>query len=210
MYIPKLYNELLPLFPREVYSHIKNFEFLEGVICGNYMHDKRAYHTISHLYDLLKLALKHQQLIERPLEFTIAILFHDIVYEVGAKDNEYQSAQLADKLAWHCFGGYSADLVYEYIMATVHDGRLTDEDSSDARMLADFDLWSFAADYPVFQEQNALVEREFLTKYTREEYNAGRKVFLNGLLAREELYYFNIFSNSKARKNIRDALAEIG
>ena len=65
-----------------------------------YTKPKRFYHTIEHVLEVLK----QFQLVnidkqwKNPQEVYLAIVFHDAIYEYGAKDNEQQSAIFAQ----HC------------------------------------------------------------------------------------------------------------
>jgi predicted metal-dependent HD superfamily phosphohydrolase len=74
-------------------------------------------------------------MVEAPRAFTCALLFHDVVYEPTAGDNEERSADAAEAaisslLAGHADAHALATRVRRLIMATKHLGRSRDADGS--------------------------------------------------------------------------------
>ncbi len=210
-------STMLPLFPSTLLGKIKDLSYLRGVLMATYGQDGRRYHNLDHIQDLLIQAKDYQQFIGYPDEFTAAILFHDTVYELARKDNEFRSAMLWDTVGWECFDGLNSDRIFHYIMATVHDGKLRERDdvTKDEMLLADMDLWTFALPYEDFSEHGAKVELEYRQVYSADEYRYGRKAFLQGMLARPFIFYHPIYkidglsNEAQARQNIQRALAEL-
>lgn len=57
----------------------------------------RHYHNLAHIEAMLALAGEYRKLLGDPEAVEAAIWFHDAVYDSRAKDNEAQSAALAEK-----------------------------------------------------------------------------------------------------------------
>lgn len=182
---------------------------LKGVLLSTYTQRGRYYHNLNHIRDLLIQAEKHRELIVYPVEFTVAILFHDTVYELHRQDNEERSAALAHALAPQIFTNVNLDVVNTYIMATTHKSVVKFNEWTDAQLLADMDLWTFGEDYETFAMYSKFVDAEFLTAVPSELYKQGRKAFLQGMLDRPYFYYLNVYSSKQARQNIQRALTEL-
>ena len=65
---------------------------LQTTIFQYYQETHRAYHNLSHIYNLLKLS--EQLDIYNRNAFEMAIWYHDIIYQPHFKDNEAKSAAL--------------------------------------------------------------------------------------------------------------------
>lgn len=70
---------------------------LGAELISRYAEPHRVYHDRRHLLDVLEAVDALGALADDPALVQLAAWFHDAVYEIGADDNEEQSAQLAEK-----------------------------------------------------------------------------------------------------------------
>jgi predicted metal-dependent HD superfamily phosphohydrolase len=169
----------------------------------------RAYHTLEHVREVLR-RLDEVQTWEHPDEVLLAALFHDAVYVPGAKDNEARSAELARAAAARHFPRADTDRVARLILLTARHGLLTpaDVEAEDALFL-DCDMAILAADAAEFDAYDRGVAAEY-AQVPRELYQAGRRAFLSGLLAKPRIFlsdFFHARLDARARANLRRALA---
>src|SRR5436190_1915647 len=103
-----------------------------------YAERHRAYHTLSHIEECLRLFDELKALASQPDVMEWAIWFHDVVYDPKAKDNEERSAEIGRELALNA--GLSPEFAHravELVMATKHHNPV---DDPDAELLVDIDL----------------------------------------------------------------------
>lgn len=182
-------------------NHIRDKNYLCGILDAYYGEPWRTYHNLDHIKRML---LDYFEWIEATdghfsHEMQLAILFHDIIYDVTRKDNEERSAALYERVADRCFYRIAHDEVKEYIMATKHT---TKETSQNNQYIADLDLLGLSDSYESFANNSINIEKEFLQAYTPEEFLMGRISFLSHMLIRPNIYY--LFKNriSIAKANI--------
>src|SRR3989338_714492 len=180
-------------------------------IVDEYSVPSRYYHGLPHivcgvriLHDLPFLAVDTQVAI-------LAYIYHDIVCVPGAKENEERSAEWAarDLFALEV-SLHLADKVRSTIMATKHTGGLKAQDD---KIVADVDIVGLGAPWDEYPLNGNLIRREYLEHgYTLGALNAGRKKFLESMLARLRIYYLNYFYHKyedRARENLARDLKEL-
>lgn len=194
-------------------------ELLRGwlaVIDGLYSQPHRHYHNGSHVINLLqrldKLKPNSRPGFDRFLETEIAILFHDAIYNIGAKDNEEASALLARAFLFSVNAQHAekdrtsfVDKVQAAIMATKHDGR--EPDGNAARLMVDLDLAHFADPWDLFNASNKLIRAEF-NAVPDEMYCIGRVNFLLQLITKP-IYHVLTELEQPARANIKRHVFEL-
>jgi predicted metal-dependent HD superfamily phosphohydrolase len=182
-----------------------NLHFV-GYLCGildvHYGEPWRKYHNFDHIGKMLADAREWQHALRlditnAPLE--VAILFHDIIYDVTRKDNEEASANLLYRVSRSCFLDVNISDVASLIMATTHTGGLVDKTD---QFIADLDLLGLSAPYDEFVINVDNIKKEYLRSYTEEEYYHGRMKFLNDMLVRPSIYYLFKDRNKLAKENI--------
>ena len=137
----------------------------------------------------------------------LSIWFHDLVYEIGAKDNERRSAERFAELAEGQLEPAAIDTVYRLIMATVHDG---EPGSLDAQYVVDIDIAGMGCSWEHYLEDSEALRLE-RPDQDDAEFFAGKKAFLEGLLARPSIYHSKEFVGRReelARENIGRYLTE--
>ena len=89
-----------------------------------YTEPHRHYHTLNHIADLLQLLDEHEGVADTDA-VTLAILFHDAVYDSARQDNEAACASLArEQLTLLGFPHQLMAKVEGYILATQHGASL--------------------------------------------------------------------------------------
>ena len=164
----------------------------------------RHYHTLRHLHHLFSLMDSYEQDIYDKNVLTLAILFHDIVYDPKSRDNEVNSMRLFQEFAAEAAqdesGKFSEKvvlLVSEFILATklheVDPTRVTpgSHEHSDLMYFLAFDMAILASspeDYLIYcqrirkeyihVEEKAYCTRraEFLRKCIADEQEEGKSV----------------------------------
>jgi len=182
---------------------------------ASYQKPPRFYHSYDHVSDVLR----HYRLVEeevgwqQPCEVYAAILFHDVVYEVGRKDNEKRSAELARAMVAKHLSGEDLDVerVASLIELTARHGHLRRADVNEEEALfLDCDMAILGAPTEDFAAFEAGVRAEYLQKLEPDQYRAGRKAFLERLHGAEHIFlspYFHARLDAAARRNIRAELA---
>ena len=183
-------------------------------IHAGYQHPPRHYHTFDHVVEVTRWYHHVAREVgwKQPREVFLAALFHDIVYQVGAPDNEQQSARrAADCVRTYLPGaGIDTERVARLIELTARHGKLEPGDvSADEALFLDCDMAVLGAAPEVYDRYEHDVAQEYLQVYPPAMYSLGRKRFLEGLVARERIYltpFFHALLDEPARANLRRAL----
>jgi predicted metal-dependent HD superfamily phosphohydrolase len=173
----------------------------------------RAYHDRRHLDEVLDgyHLVAREVGWKQPREILIALLFHDAVYLPGRHDNESESARLARESAarWLSHETLDPARVEALILLTARHGSLRPGDlDAEAALFVDVDMSILGADQARFDAYDRGVASEYAA-LPREVYRAGRRAFLERLLAAERIFlsdYFHERLDARARANLRRAL----
>jgi len=174
----------------------------------------RYYHNIHHVIEVLG----HYQSTSKKNGWTnskevyLAVLYHDAIYEYGAKDNEKRSALIAkDAIAKH-FSSHQIDSEYvqKLIELTAIHGKLRPDDVSEEEALfLDCDMAIVGSSWERFSQYQDAIEKEYCTVYPKLLYRIGRKKFLKSVLSAERIFLSSVFHqqyNLQARSNLKQAL----
>ncbi|MDB5806091.1 MAG: hypothetical protein JWN73_3413 [Betaproteobacteria bacterium] len=172
----------------------------------------RHYHTWTHIEACLREA-GSLAFDDAPVVYA-ALLFHDAVYVVGAKDNEARSAALAAaRLQGNAiFDAARIARVEHLILLTASHGALPADAPDDDKKLIDIDLSILAAPAEVYQRYARDVRREWVPQVVSpEQYARGRAAFLRGMLAAPRIFHSDDFAarETAARGNIGRELAAL-
>ena len=131
-------------------------------LIASYSEPQRFYHTLTHIEHCLSLIDKISSELQNPDALEIAIWFHDVVYQPGARDNEQLSADQFMAITDGIFDDGLRDTVYQHIMATVHDG--AEIKYADTNYMLDIDLSGFGRPWAEFiqDSDNLRLEMEDL------------------------------------------------
>lgn len=175
-------------------------------IAAYYGAPERTYHTLGHVDDCLARLDTAAPLVGNRDAIEIAIWFHDVLCDPGARDNELRSAR------WYLerSRGTTARFriaVCRMILASRHTEPAV---RIDARYMVDIDLAGFGSPWLEFRRTTELVRAEFPQK-SDEEFARGLVPFLRSLVARKSLYgtdYFRERCEVTARHNVGQLIAE--
>lgn len=170
-----------------------------------YQEESRHYHNLDHIAHCLQ-GLEHfAQHAQHSAQVTLALWFHDAVYNAKAKDNEAKSAQMArEELLALEVSKACVDRICAHIIAT----RDHKSEDPDAKMVIDLDLAILAASparYDRFEEE---VRREY-AHVPGFLFKIGRKKVLKHFITREHIYnhrFARELWEEPARANLRRAL----
>lgn len=168
-----------------------------------YTEPHRHYHTLEHVAAML-----HQGR-SFPLdeEQTMAIWFHDAVYDPTSDQNEQKSARLASK--WLAKSGWEVDAI-ERVGRMILDTRGHRPTTAQAEAVLDLDLMSLAVTWPAFEANTAAIRAEY-AHVSDEDFASGRRQFFAKMLERDRLYFtpWGETLEEPARQNLRRAIAEL-
>ena len=171
-----------------------------SLLVRQYSEPHRFYHDREHLAHCLDELDLATSLVAHPDQIEMAIWFHDVINEPGARDNEQRSADYFRRLAGTLFDKEFVDAVVGLILVTTH----RDTPSlPDQRFICDIDLASFGCPWECFLRDSSAVKAEFTG--TEEEYYRGKEAFLRAMLGRSRIFltdFFNQRYELQARENI--------
>ena len=180
---------------------------------ARYAEPHRAYHTEAHIEAMLAGMAALGSHIACPAAFELAVWYHDAVYDPAASDNEARSAAL--------LGADMAGLVDPTLLrradALVRGTAdhlcppgLPVEEAADMALFLDLDMAVLGADPPIYDAYERGIAAEYLPVVGAERFAAGRKRFLEEMLARPRLFHtehFGRLNDAAARRNMRRATA---
>lgn len=179
-------------------------------LVARYGEPHRAYHDVFHICEAYSALMECGGRVERWHEITIALWFHDAIYDTHRHDNEERSADWArDELL---AAGAAADVaarVHALVLATKHRD---EPDGNDARLLVDADLSILAAPPDRF----AAYERQIRAEYhwvPEPQFREAREKFLRGMLARPSIFNapaMRELHEAHARRNLEESLRRLG
>lgn len=194
----------------EAVSRYSNDTVLAGKLWGeiekSYTAKKRYYHNQSHLENLLKELTSIKESIEDWDCTIFSIAYHDIVYNTLQKDNEEQSAAMAEqRLAEIAFPAQRISKCAEQILATKGH---TISNNQDINFFTDADLSILGASWEVYETYFKNIRKEY-SYYPDLLYKPGRKKVLQYFLSMDKIFKTDKFFSryeEQARKNL---LAEL-
>lgn len=182
-----------------------------------YWEPTRFYHSLHHINSMLRthhtdrnsFAAKNFNNPRGSVLIDLAIIFHDIVYDAKAKDNEDKSAAL-----WKDFAKESklvtseeADKVAGWILATKNHTATpatTKDTDPELALFLDFDLLILSAPQKEYTDYTTNIRSEY-SHMSDEDFRKGRLEVLKGFAASSRLFLtdpFHRFYEAKAKENI--------
>ena len=176
------------------------------VLAQGYSEPHRHYHDIGHLKHCLHGLGLAATVAHDPATLELAIWFHDLVYDPGAKDNEERSAEVFASLVGPYMAPERVDRIRKLIMTTMHREQ---PEGGDERFIADIDLSSFAKPWPQFLTDGDNLRAEEPDR-SDEDFYAAKIRFYRSLLQRRRIFNtvpFQLRYEAHARENIERYLA---
>ncbi len=143
----------------------------------------RAYHTLTHIAEMLREAENHP--LDERRAIKAAILYHDFVYKTGNQDgglsNEEASAQACGKImSGRGIGAPIVERAMELIrMTETHDAP---EDDYEAALLMDIDMSVLGSTPTRYMRYAYGIAREYVPAIGEENYIHHRSMFLRSLI----------------------------
>jgi predicted metal-dependent HD superfamily phosphohydrolase len=168
----------------------------------NYTKKKRHYHTLTHLENLLnQLEIVKAQIVDWDT-ILCTLFYHDIIYSALKKDNEEQSAKLAEKRLIQM--GLSMPSIEKCKMQIIATKQHLQNTDSDTNYFTDADLSFLGTDWELYSKYMNEVRKEYAI-YPNIIYNPGRKKVLQHFLAMDKIYktvYFFDAFEKQAKLNL--------
>ncbi|TPL94802.1 hypothetical protein FJ960_27295 [Mesorhizobium sp. B2-3-11] len=184
---------------------------LKTEISALYAAGERHYHNLAHIETMLALARDYRGELGDPEAVEAAIWFHDAIYDSRARDNEAQSAALAEKkLAGRIDAGRMGRISAMILATATHQLPLFDDAAAirDASLFLDIDLSILGAAPEAFDAYERAVRREY--GWVEESiWRADRGAVLKTFLARPHIFHTQEFRQRfepQARQNIARSL----
>lgn len=176
-------------------------------VVAGYTEPHRHYHTLRHLVELAGWwrAVEAGPGWRDPRATWLALLFHDVVYDIGLGPggSEEASARLLAELVPD-----SAE-AQRLVRLTAAHGQEPDDLDPDAAHFLDADMAILGAEPARFSEYEAQVRAEYEPFVGADAYAFGRRAFLAGLAVKPRIFatpFFHDRLDAAARANLARAL----
>lgn len=168
----------------------------------NYTSEKRHYHTLQHLDNLLAQLTEVKNEIQNWETILFTLYYHDIIYNSLKSDNEKKSAELAEKRMKQISAPIDIiELCKQQILATKSHIKSSD---SDTNYFTDADLSVLGQPWETYSDYYKNVRMEY-SIYPDFLYNPGRKKVLDHFLTMVRIFKTDLFYNkfeTQAKKNL--------
>lgn len=174
-----------------------------------YAEKSRHYHTMAHLEHLWRQLIDIQGQIQDWDAVLLALFYHDSVYNVLKKDNEVQSALLAEKRL-QTLGAPTTTIDKTTALILATQTHQVDADA-DVNLFTDADLSVLGQAWPVYLKYCQDVRKEYAV-YPNLLYNPGRRKVLRHFLSMERIFKTDHFADrfeAQARQNLQREQNEI-
>lgn len=188
-----------------------------SILRDNYMQSWRRYHNLIHIHQFISTAENYfiAGKLKDNINTLLSIWFHDVVYIPSRIDNEERSAEMFTEfyedvkralVIENTLELIDVDKVSLYILCTKHHFEEFSYEDSDLNYMLDFDLMSLAVDESKYFEINDRIRYEYRHHLSEEQWNVGRRKFLEKVLEKKSIYRTEEFKSQmedNARRNIK-------
>jgi predicted metal-dependent HD superfamily phosphohydrolase len=191
-----------------------NAQALWRTISVRYGESQRAYHTLTHIEQLLGQFDSIKHYLAEPHIVTLALYYHDVIYDPTRADNEQKSAEYAVDALSSYLRPEQCQHIYALIMMTANhqiDESINSIKYSDAAYLLDMDLSILGAPWSTYEQYAQAIRQEY-AHVSDVDYRDGRTGVLKRLLAHPKLYltdYYYSQLEAQARDNINRELISL-
>ncbi len=189
-------------------NDLSKVEQIWAILTKHYSEPSRFYHTREHILYCLNQFDKIKDQLDSSRAIQMSIWFHDIIYNIEAKDNEEQSAQFFSQLSTGILDEHFIQQVSELIVSTKH---LTAKPNCDQAYLLDIDLSSFGSERGKFYQNGEQLRKE-AHHLTDRQFTKGQIKFFQMLLKRKQIFFTDYFHKkyeSRALGNINHQMQEM-
>jgi len=199
--LEKRFNNLCMHYTADIKFIEKQFITLKS----NYSESVRSYHNLTHLEALFSFFDTYENDLAHPNEVAFAIFYHDIIYKIGARDNEEKSVEAAVvELTKLKIDSSAIGRISNLIMATKHHNAITE----DEKWMVDLDLSILGQAKDRYESYAQNIRQEY-RKIPSILYKRGRKKVLQHFLNKDFIFQTDVFRNkfeSTARINLESEL----
>ena len=168
----------------------------------------RRYHTLEHVDACLGWLDWYAAHADRPAEVSLALFFHDAVYDPRANDNEARSAALAQaRLTALGLEAEAVDRIGAHVLATKAHGA----EGGDRQLVVDLDLTILGARRSVYDDFERRIREEY-AHVPEPLFRSGRREVLEGFLRRRPIYGVPALADeleAPARANLERRIVEL-
>lgn len=194
---------------------VKDEDTFFSELSSYYSHSDRGYHNLKHIKEMLNCFQRYKIRFTNPNEVYLAILLHDVIYDVSKKDNEHQSALVAEQFINRHIENddINIDLVKQLIELTALHAEDISGIDEEAKIFLDIDMVILAASRKRLHEYENGIFKEYSKLYSKDVYITGRRDFLKSVLGKDTpIYLSKLFQEQyedTARKNIVYLLSQL-
>ncbi|MBW4448117.1 MAG: hypothetical protein KME38_14930 [Spirirestis rafaelensis WJT71-NPBG6] len=152
-----------------------------------YSSSDRYYHTLKHIYHVLKTIDNLQAYTRNLANVQFAAWFHDVVYDTKAQNNEEKSADYACELLSN-LGIPPSNITAVACLIINTKNHQAAADDFDSQVLLDADLAILAANPVQYREYANSIRQEYAW-VSEAEYIVGRAHVLERFLQRQRIYF---------------------
>lgn len=186
-----------------------------AIVEARYSETQRHYHTLAHIEDMFHKFEIVKGKLRSPESVSLAIFFHDIIYEPTKRDNEEQSAELFQQYSQESSIDQNlTDVVVDWIIATKKHQtpeHLTSGayGQTDLHYFLDMDMAVLGrpnSEYTTYVEQ---IEMEY-NHMSKEAFNSGRTTVMKNFLKVPNIFATKEFRDlyeHQARQNIENEIS---
>jgi len=180
---------------------------LEMLLRSRYNEPWRHYHNWGHVTRMLEEfeQVRHMAINAEAVEW--AIMFHDVVYEPTANNNEERSAQLAEAWLEDMLPPDTVREVSRLIRLTQHHDPHPED--MNGCLICDCDLAVMGWEWEEFQKFGEAIRREY-NFVSDEEFREHRRMFMKSFVRRPRIFqteYFHEKYDEQARDNLHHTIA---
>ncbi len=175
-------------------------------LLNDYSGEKRHYHDLSHIFNLLTLFEDNKFRITDEDVVFFAIWFHDAIYNTWKTNNEEKSADFAHEILRQT--DMSPDRINKVVALINATKTHTSDGDNDLDLFLDFDLSILGSEDNIYDVYTRQIREEF-SIYPNFVYKNGRKKALRTLLEKAYIFKTDEFRRqfeAKARENMQREL----
>ncbi|MHC5055531.1 MAG: HD domain-containing protein [Planctomycetota bacterium] len=179
-------------------------------VADAYSGGARRHHDLRHVEEVLEALRSHPGRVADRDALEAAALFHDIVYDPEAEDNEERSAELAARELRALGVAEERALAVHDLVAATKPG-LAREPTGDAAVLVDADMSVLGADEARYDKYARAIRGEYAFLPSG-DFKEGRTAFLRTLLSQAHIFntsWFRERLEAGARANVAREIARL-
>jgi predicted metal-dependent HD superfamily phosphohydrolase len=165
-------------------------------VVKKYTEPHRVYHDITHINQMFAVAETLGIELTAPQE--LAIIFHDVVYNIGDDRNEEKSVEFMEYILPNNFISQDdLSIAKRIILDTVnHDASIPE-----SKIVLDLDLMRLAFPFEEFLLYREKIKLEYGTVFSEVDFYQGEIRFFEELLRKERVFFTNHFPENSFREN---------